>query len=197
MPALATNLSAHKCLLVEDQPRTRDWLHGALTSAFPGISIVTASSLHEAQACLDAASGLGGDFSYQKYTVEDQRYRKVGHAQVIALRCMYGHSGQQLPESAQYKLGGQDTLRGYRDDMFRDNSMFLGTIEYRFPVISKVQGALFTDFGGVWNSGWMPENMHSSIGFGFQIQTPVGPMRIDLAHGSQGNRVHFTVGTTF
>ena len=63
MPALATNLSAHKCLLVEDQPRTRDWLHGALTSAFPGISIVTASSLHEAQACLDAASGLGGDFT--------------------------------------------------------------------------------------------------------------------------------------
>ena len=142
-------------------------------------------------------AGLGGDFSYQKYTVEDQRYRKVGHAQVIALRGMYGHSGQQLPESAQYKLGGQDTLRGYRDDMFRDNSMFLGTIEYRFPVISKVQGALFTDFGGVWNSGWMPENMHSSIGFGLQIQTPVGPMRVDLAHGSQGNRVHFTVGTTF
>ena len=142
-------------------------------------------------------AGLGGDFSYQKYTVEDQRYRKVGHAQVIALRGMYGHSGQQLPESAQYKLGGQDTLRGYRDDMFRDNSMFLRTIEYRFPVISKVQGALFTDFGGVWNSGWMPENMHSSIGFGLQIQTPVGPMRVDLAHGSQGNRVHFTVGTTF
>ena len=110
---------------------------------------------------------------------------------------MYGHSGQQLPEPAQYKLGGQDTLRGYRDDMFRDNSMFLRTIEYRFPVISKVQGALFTDFGGVWNSGWMPENMHSSIGFGLQIQTPVGPMRVDLAHGSQGNRVHFTVGTTF
>ena len=81
--------------------------------------------------------------------------------------------------------------------MFRDNSMFLRTIEYRFPVISKVQGALFTDFGGVWNSGWMPENMHSSIGFGLQIQTPVGPMRVDLAHGSQGNRVHFTVGTTF
>ena len=142
-------------------------------------------------------AGLGGDFSYQKYTVEDQRYRKVGHAQVIALRGMYGHSGQQLPESAKYKLGGQDTLRGYRDDMFRDNSMFLRTIEYRFPVISKVQGALFTDFGGVWNSGWMPENMHSSIGFGLQIQTPVGPMRVDLAHGSQGNRVHFTVGTTF
>ena len=47
MHALATNLSAHKCLLVEDQPRTRDWLHGALTSAFPGISIVTAVLSHK------------------------------------------------------------------------------------------------------------------------------------------------------
>ncbi len=142
-------------------------------------------------------AGFGGDFNYQKYTLEDQRYRKVGHAQVMALRSMYGHSNHNLPEVAQYKIGGQDTLRGYRDDEFRGNNMFLRTIEYRFPVVSKVQGAIFTDFGGVWDSGWTPKNMHSSIGFGLQIQTPVGPIRVDLGHGSQGNRVHFTVGTTF
>ena len=142
-------------------------------------------------------AGFGGDFNYQKYTIEDQRYRKVGHAQVVALRGMYGHSNHNLPESAQYKIGGQDTLRGYRDDEFRGNNAFLGTLEYRFPVVSKVQGAIFTDFGGAWESGWGPKNMHSSIGFGLQIQTPVGPIRVDLGHGSQGNRVHFTVGTTF
>lgn len=142
-------------------------------------------------------AGFGGDFKYQKYTIEDQRYHKVGHAQVLALRATYGHGNGSIPEMAQYKVGGQDSLRGYRDDQFRGNSMYLGTIEYRFPIISKVQGALFTDFGAAWNSGWAPEGTHSSIGVGLQLQTPLGPIRVDYGHGSQGNRLHFSVGGTF
>lgn len=142
-------------------------------------------------------AGIGGKFKYQKYTIEDQRYKKVGHAQVIAVRMQYGHGNSDIPESAQYKLGGQDSLRGYRDDQFRGNSMYLGTLEYRFPIVSKVQGALFTDFGAAWDSGWSPSGTHASVGVGVQIQTPVGPIRLDLGHGSQGNRVHFSVGGTF
>ena len=142
-------------------------------------------------------AGLGGDFNYQKFTIEDQRFFKVGHAQVLALRRMYGHGNGSIPESAQYKIGGQNSLRGYRDDQFRGNCSYLGTIEYRFPIISKVQGALFTDFGAAWNSGWMPEGTHRSIGVGLMLQTPLGPIRVDYGHGSQGNRFHFSVGGTF
>lgn len=142
-------------------------------------------------------AGLGADFNYQKYTIEDQHYIKVGHAQVIALRGQYGHGNGSIPESAQYKIGGQDSLRGYRDDQFRGNNMYLGTIEYRFPVVTKVTGAIFTDFGAAWNSGWSPEGTHSSIGVGLQVQTPVGPIRLDYGRGSNGGRVHFNIGGTF
>jgi len=142
-------------------------------------------------------AGLGADFNYQKYTIEDQHYIKVGHAQVIALRGQYGHGNGSIPESAQYKIGGQDSLRGYRDDQFRGNNMYLGTIEYRFPVVTKVTGAIFTDFGAAWNSGWSPEGTHHSIGVGLQIQTPVGPIRLDYGRGSNGGRVHFNIGGTF
>lgn len=142
-------------------------------------------------------AGLGGDFRYQKLTFEDNLYYKVGHAQVFALRGMYGRGYGHIPESGQYRIGGQNTLRGYRDEQFRGDSVLLGTVEYRFPVVSKVQGALFSDFGGTWDTGWQPEHMHSSVGVGMSIQTPVGPIRVDLAHGSQGNRVHFSVGGTF
>jgi DNA-binding NarL/FixJ family response regulator len=41
------------CLLVEEQPRTRDWLLGVLTAAFPGIGVVTFARLAEAMAWLD------------------------------------------------------------------------------------------------------------------------------------------------
>ena len=142
-------------------------------------------------------AGFGGKFKYQKYTVEENYYIKAGHAQVFAIRGMYGYGNGTIPEYSQYRIGGQNTVRGYRDEQFRGNHMWLGTLEYRFPVFSKVQGALFTDFGGAWDSGWSPQNTYSSFGFGLGIQTPVGPIRVDLAHGKQGNRVHFSVGGTF
>lgn len=142
-------------------------------------------------------TGFGGKFKFQKYTVEDNYYIKAGHAQVFAIRGMYGYGNGDIPEYSQFRIGGQNSIRGYRDEQFRGNHMWLGTFEYRFPVFSKVQGALFTDFGGAWESGWAPKHTYSSVGFGLGIQTPVGPIRIDLAHGKQGNRVHFSVGGTF
>ena len=142
-------------------------------------------------------AGFGGKFKYQKYTLEENYYIKAGHAQVFAIRGMYGYGNGDIPEYSQYRIGGQNTVRGYRDEQFRGNHMYLGTLEYRFPVFSKVQGALFTDFGGTWESGWMPKHTYTSFGFGLGIQTPVGPIRVDLAHGKQGNRVHFSVGGSF
>lgn len=47
------------CLLIEDQPATRDWMMGVLASAFPGIEIATVASLKAANAWLDThAEGL-------------------------------------------------------------------------------------------------------------------------------------------
>lgn len=143
------------------------------------------------------AGWLGGDFNFQKYTISDNRYFKVGHAQVVALRGQYGFGNGDISEFNQYEIGGQNTLRGYREDQFRGDKMILGTVEYRFPIVSKVQGALFTDWGGAWNGGATPENIKGSIGVGLSLNTPLGPLRIDYGRGSDGGRVHFTVGTGF
>lgn len=142
-------------------------------------------------------AGLGGDFKYWKYTIDDAMYRKIGRNQILAFHTAYGHSTSDLTEFNKFRMGGQDTIRGYRDDQFRGNSMFLETIELRFPLGSKMKGAIFTDHGAAWNNGWLPKNFHSSIGFGMMIETPVGPLRLDFGHGSQGNRVHFNIGTSF
>ena len=177
------NFGLTRSIILEHVTDTRDNIYSPMTGSRASFSAEFA--------------GLGGDFNYRKFTLEDNHYFKAGHAQVFALRAMYGRGFGHISESGVFRIGGQNTLRGYRDDQFRDNNVFLGTLEYRFPVVSKVQGALFTDFGGTWSTGWMPKNLRESIGFGLSVQTPVGPIRIDLAHGSQGNRVHFSVGGTF
>lgn len=142
-------------------------------------------------------AGMGGDFDFQKVTIEDQRYHKVGHAQVIALRGQYGVGWGHISEFNQYKVGGQSSLRGYREDQFRGDRMALATLEYRFPIVSKVQGALFTDWGAAWSDGYTPENIHGSVGIGLALTTPIGPLRLDYGRGSDGGRVHFTVGGSF
>ena len=141
--------------------------------------------------------GFGADFDYRKADIEDQRYFKAGKNQVWALRGQYGWSDGHISEYARYKVGGQDSLRGYRDDQFRGEHMFLATLEYRFPIVSKVQGAIFTDWGSAWDTGLWPDDIHGSVGVGMSLVTPLGPIRLDYGRGDDGGRVHFSVGGTF
>ena len=150
-------------------------------------------------------AGLGGDFDYTKLTLSGQKYYKVGHAQVIAIRGSVGYSNDDLPENAVFEVGGQNSVRGYRDDQFSGNKMIMGTVEYRFPLADKVQGAIFTDVGDAWGGkSWGPWNdiedeltLHSSVGIGMQVQTPIGAVRLDYGWGEDGGRLHFTVGGSF
>ncbi len=147
---------------------------------------------------LEAGGLLGGDFDYQKATIEHQIYTPAGdHSQVWAMRGMAGYGRGDMTEFNQFRLGGQGSLRGYRDDQFRGNRMLLGSLEYRFPLAKKIQGALFTDWGGAWEDGFKPKNMRGSAGIGVALNTPMGPLRLDYGRGSQGGRFHFTVGTSF
>ena len=76
--------------------------------------------------------------------------------------------------------------------------MMLGTVEYRFPIVNKVQGALFTDFGDAWGGQTDEQyDFHKSVGVGIQLDTPIGPIRLDYGYGEQGGRVDFSLGGMF
>lgn len=140
---------------------------------------------------------MGGDFDYNKYIFEDRHYFKVGRAHVIATRATVGYANGSMPEAALFDAGGQNSLRGYEDDQFRGNKMVLGTVEYRFPIASKVSGAVFTDFGNAWSEGKNIPTIHKSVGLGVQLETPIGPIRLDYGRGEDGGKTHFSFGGSF
>ncbi|MCR5834215.1 MAG: BamA/TamA family outer membrane protein [Selenomonadaceae bacterium] len=141
---------------------------------------------------------FGGDFDFQKISIDHQNYQKAGdHDQVWAIRGMAGYAHGELTEFNMFRVGGQNSLRGYRDDQFRGSRMLLGSIEYRFPLAKKIQGSIFTDFGYAWDGGFKFKDMKASIGVGVALNTPMGPLRLDYGRGSQGGRFHFSVGTSF
>ena len=150
-----------------------------------------------------AGHGLGGDFDYYKFIVESRTYYKVGHAQVIAVRLMGGFGNGDMPYSDLFTLGGSDNLRGYEDDQFKGNRMYEATVEYRYPIIKKVQGVIFADAGDAWGgTDYVPwynqtKQVHFALGLGFRVTTPIGPIRLDYARGSSGGKFHFSFGGKF
>ena len=179
------NFGTTRSIILEHVTDTRD-------------NIYTPTTGNKVNLSLELGGILGGDFTYQKASIEHQHYIKAGdHDQVWALRGMYGFGRGDMTEFNQFRLGGQGSLRGYRDDQFRGNRMILGSLEYRFPLAKKIQGALFADWGGAWDTGLRPRGIKGSFGLGVALNTPMGPMRLDYGRGSQGGRFHFSVGTSF
>ena len=97
----------------------------------------------------------------------------------------------QVPIFERLYLGGANSLRGFK---FRDigpkdvngepvggRSLARLTVEYTFPIIDRVRGAVFYDAGFV-NRGsfdYDPSNLASDAGIGLRLDLPIGPIRLD------------------
>jgi outer membrane protein insertion porin family len=162
--------------------------------------------------------GLNGSFtkmnlSFNKYFSLDGP-RTLGNIRenkrVIATRLLVGKAGGAIGFSEQYFLGGVDNLRGYPDDRFWGNNLFLFTTEYRMPIEKNgtLTLVLFADIGDAWggtdvNRENIPDfqqhvRFRPNIGFGpgIRIKTPVGPVRLDFGIG-ETRRIHFAIGQSF
>lgn len=146
-------------------------------------------------------AGLGGDFDFTKFTADWRYYYRAGGECVWALNLGAGWADGDMPLSQRFSMGGSDTLRGYEDDQFRGNSMLKGTLEYRFPIIKKVQGVLFTDNGYAWDKRFQDDFdlglIKNSFGAGLRINSPLGPVKLDYGWGDDGGMFHFSFGGQF
>ena len=147
------------------------------------------------------AGGLGGDFDFTKWTADWRYYYRAGGESVWALNLGAGYASGSMPLSQRFSMGGSDTLRGYEDDQFRGNSMLKATLEYRFPIVKKVQGVLFTDNGYAWDKRHEDEFdlglIKNSYGLGLRINSPLGPVKLDYGYGEDGGKFHFSFGGQF
>ena len=166
-------------------------------------------------------SGLGGDVKDYGFDLTGAKYILLPKDTILTLSgelaTVAGFDGQNtVPIFDRLYLGGANNLRGfkYRDvgpkDQFGEpiggDTLARATVEYTFPVIERVRGAVFGDIGFV-NAGdysFTTSDINSDIGIGVRLDLPIGPVRIDYgfpiqkdSFSSGGGKFNFNVGYQF
>lgn len=112
-----------------------------------------------------------------------------------------------VPDPLLFRAGGDESVRGYayrslgvkRDGVvIGGRSMYTGSLELAHPLPRlppSVWGAVFADVG---DAGERFRDLSARTGYGFGVRwrSPVGPLRLDMAYGTQVSqwRLHFSVG---
>ncbi len=84
-------------------------------------------------------------------------------------------TGDSLLSREQFSLGGQATVRGYRQDALLTDNGVSASVEARLPIVKvpEVQGSLqfapFVDFGAAWNTNRSNPNPNTLAGIGFGL----------------------------
>ena len=111
-----------------------------------------------------------------------------------------------VPPSLRFFAGGDQSVRGYdyqslspensQGDKIGGHYLFAASAEYQYSVAERWRVATFVDQGNSFNSLDFP-TLKSAVGIGLRWVSPVGPLRLDLAHpldDQGGVRVHFSMG---
>ncbi|MCK9797640.1 hypothetical protein BK634_24750 [Pseudomonas chlororaphis] len=113
---------------------------------------------------------------------------------------------KSIPPSLRFFAGGDQSVRGYDyqtlspensdGDRIGGRYMVAGSLEYQYSIAEKWRIATFVDQGNSFNKLELP-SLKTGVGVGVRWVSPVGPIRLDLAHALDddgGVRLHFSMG---
>ncbi|HQZ87840.1 MAG TPA: BamA/TamA family outer membrane protein [Gammaproteobacteria bacterium] len=120
------------------------------------------------------------------------------------------HQFDKIPWNLRFFTGGDRTIRGFgynsigpqEKDLNGDlivvggRHLIVGSTEFERRIYKNIGAAIFVDTGNAMNK-W-GARLKTSAGFGVRYETPLGPLRLDIARpmmrGKQKPRLHLTFG---
>ena len=155
--------------MVDEQSTHQFFLNANLDLAGNVVSLLSTGE--------DPQTFLGLEYAqYAKLDADFRYHFKVGSSQTIASRLFAGYgmpygNSETMPFSRQYFSGGPYSVRAFRIRSLgpgsynpsssgragyfdqAGNIRLEANVEYRFPIISFLKGAVFADAGNVWHTG--------------------------------------------
>ncbi|MEO6364437.1 MAG: autotransporter assembly complex family protein [Luteimonas sp.] len=160
------------------------------------------------------AEGVGSDASFAQLQLGARWFKGLGERSRLLLR---GELGQtytdalvDIPPSLRFYAGGDRSVRGYayreigpritggtRGEAFAlgAKNMATASVEYEQYFSGAWGGAVFVDSGTAFDDR---PDWRTGIGVGLRWKSPVGPVRVDLAHGlddpDSSFQLHINIG---
>ncbi len=162
-------------------------------------------------------SGFLGEYLYIKWLADIRHYHFVQNM-VVATRIKFGsisplRAGGFIPVEDRFFSGGATSNRGWlrhelgpqdaQGNPSGGNSLLECNLEFRIPLFGSFRSALFWDFGNVWQNEpiYQWDEIRHALGLGLRFETPIGPVRLDVARPVYDEKTHYrwhlTIGQAF
>jgi len=153
------------------------------------------------------STAIGSDVDFLQLRSEVRYIRAIGTSNRILLRGELGTTitddFDSLPPSQRFYAGGDHSVRGYgyrelgetAGVLIGGKNLATASVEFEHMFNPTWGGAAFVDAGDAFDEQF---KANIGVGFGLRWRSPVGPIRIDLAHGlnepDQNIRLHISLG---
>jgi outer membrane protein insertion porin family len=191
------------------------WVHDTRDSVF-----LTRKGHKVEIGALVSGSFLGGDADVWGINLQATQFFNLPFDTILSIEGAFRTvdtlgSGDRVPIFERLFLGGANNLRGFdfREVGPKDEtgepvgglSSAHAAVEYTFPIVEKVRGAVFYDIGMVSDSSFdWGGDINSNFGVGLRLFLPIGPIRVDFGVPVQSDefndssgQFHFNVGYKF
>ncbi len=153
-------------------------------------------------------STLNTSVNLQRFSVSFAFFYELFSRQVVAI----GVNGRELrgptfENSDLYRLGGTNSLRGYREEQFLGSRIFWSNLEYRALFTRRSYGFLFFDTGYYLRPAETEKNIPKTedflygFGLGLNLETGLGVLRVSYALGKgdtfSDGKIHFGILNEF
>ena len=154
------------------------------------------------------APGTPTKINLQKFELSFDAYFSFINRQVLALKLHGGElRGPFFEISDLFRMGGFNSLRGYKEDQFLGSRVIWGNLEYRFLLTNRTYFFVFMDNGYFLRKEDVDRNIpiieeyKIGYGLGINLETGLGILGISFALG-QGDsfsdgKIHFGIINNF
>ncbi|MDR5865782.1 autotransporter assembly complex protein TamA [Halomonas koreensis] len=160
-----------------------------------------------------ASEAWGSSAEFLRLDADTQWIRTLGEANRFVGRLGLGSvvtdDFEDVPPSLRFFTGGDNSVRGYgyeslapedaEGQLIGGEQRLVASVEAQRRLVGKWWLAGFVDTGDAFTD-WWPEALNTGVGLGVRWISPVGPIRLDVAHPLDHDdafRLHFAIGPEF
>lgn len=123
---------------------------------------------------------FGSQLKFSRVTLDLRNYYPIKAGHLISVQVYSDVTWGDTPFQLLPSMGGNEILRGYYKGRYRDNVLFTGQIEYRFPIYKWLKGSMFGSAGDVADEVDDLVLKDFKYSYGFGLRARVNPANVHI-----------------